>query len=117
MEKLLSYASYPLVPLQDARVWRDEAKRLLLDGIDPGDHARTRKAKARAAAANSFGAVAAEYLTKAEKDRLAERTLRKKRWLLGLVGVDFKRRPIDQIDAADVLAVLKPVQDVWRRSS
>ena len=109
-EKLLSYGSYPLVPLKDARAWRDQAKRLLLDGVDPGVHQLSRKSEARAAARNTFGVIAAEYLSKAEKEGKAEATLGKKRWLLGLVGGDFNKRPIDQITSVDVLEVLRKVE-------
>lgn len=110
-EKLLAYGSYPLVPLKDARAWRDKAKRLLLDGIDPGAHQRSAKNEARAAAANTFSVIAAEYLTKAEKEGKSETTLSKKRWLLGLTGEEFDKRPIDQITAQEVLAILTRVED------
>ena len=109
-EKLLSYGSYPLVPLKDARAWRDQAKRLLLDGVDPGAHQRARKAEVRAGARNTFGVLAAEYLTKAEKEGKAEATLDKKRWLLDLVGADFNKRPIDHITSVDVLEILRKVE-------
>ena len=35
--KTLSLGQYPVLGLADARKKRDEAKRLLLDGIDPGE--------------------------------------------------------------------------------
>ena len=34
-QKLLSFGPYPLVSLREAREKRDEARKLLLDGIDP----------------------------------------------------------------------------------
>lgn len=109
-EKLLSYGSYPLVPLKDARTWRDQAKRLLLEGIDPSAHHLNKKAEARASTANTFGVIASEYLDKAEKEGRAARTLKKKRWLLGLVAAELNKRPIDQITSAEVWEVLKKVQ-------
>lgn len=109
-EKLLSYGSYPLVPLKDARTWRDQAKRLLLEGIDPSAHHLNKKAEARASAANTFGVIASECLDKAEKEGRAARTLKKKRWLLGLVAAELNKRPIDEITSAEVLEVLKKVQ-------
>jgi len=35
-EKLLSFGAYPEVPLRSAREQRDEARRLIAAGIDPG---------------------------------------------------------------------------------
>ena len=35
-EKLLSFGPYPLVSLAEARTKREEAKKLLVGGIDPG---------------------------------------------------------------------------------
>jgi integrase len=110
-EKLLAYGSYPLVPLKDARAWRDRSKRLLLDGVDPGVHRRSAKNEASIAAANTFGVIAADYLAKAEKEGKSETTLSKKRWLLGLAGGEFEKRPIEEITSPEVLAILTKVQD------
>ena len=40
-EKLLSFGEYPIVSLKDARTKRNEAKKLLADGIDPGKRKKT----------------------------------------------------------------------------
>ncbi|HEY9136452.1 MAG TPA: Arm DNA-binding domain-containing protein [Pseudomonadales bacterium] len=42
-EKSLSLGTYPDVSLKDARSRRDEARKLLTNGIDPGQNARHRK--------------------------------------------------------------------------
>ncbi len=110
-EKLLSYGSYPLVSLKDARRWRDKAKRLLLDGRDPSAEMRRAKSEASAAASNTFERIAEEYLDKAEKEGKSETTLSKKRWLLGLAGDALNDRPIDEITSSEVLAVLMKVQE------
>ena len=34
-EKLLSFGPYPLLTIAEARAKRDEAKKLLMDGVDP----------------------------------------------------------------------------------
>ena len=39
-EKLLSFGEYPIVSLKDARTKRNEAKKLLADGIDPANARR-----------------------------------------------------------------------------
>lgn len=43
-EKKLSFGSYPDVSLRQARDRRDEAKKFLLDGIDPAAKKRAEKA-------------------------------------------------------------------------
>ena len=45
-QKTLSFGAYPAVPLKDARYRRDEAKELLAQGIDPGEHKKQAKALA-----------------------------------------------------------------------
>lgn len=41
--KLLSFGEYPIVSLKDARQRRDEAKKLLANGIDPGAQKKAAK--------------------------------------------------------------------------
>lgn len=60
-EELLSLGvSYPHMSLKDARTKREEAKTLLVQGIDP---AEKRKAE-RHAAADTFGAVVREWFAR-----------------------------------------------------
>lgn len=63
-EKLLALGSYPDVSLKSARDRRDDARRLLAEGIDPGDHRKANKNARDDAAANSFETVAREWFTK-----------------------------------------------------
>jgi len=73
-EKLLSFGEYPIVSLKDARTKRDEAKKLLADGIDPGRHKKEMKNAALLAEANTFEHVVLEWhdtqtVHNSEKDR------------------------------------------------
>ena len=43
-EKLLSLGTYPDVGLKDARAKRDEARKMLADGVDPGENRKAQKA-------------------------------------------------------------------------
>ena len=63
-EKRISLGVYPDVGLKLARERRDEARRLLADGIDPGEHRKAHKSARADASANSFEAVAREWFTK-----------------------------------------------------
>ena len=60
-EKLLSFGEYPTVSLKDARERREDAKRLLAQGIDPGVHKKAIIARRIAEQANSFKNIASEW--------------------------------------------------------
>jgi len=57
-EKRLSLGVYPEVSLKAARAKRDDARRLLADGIDPSEHRQQSKSALTAKATNGFEAVA-----------------------------------------------------------
>ena len=60
---------------------------------------------------NTFERIAEEWLAKIEKEGRANATLKKARWLLrDLTFPNIGARPIDEISAADVLAVLKRIE-------
>ncbi len=63
-EKLLSLGVYPDVGLKDARERRDEARKQVAAGIDPGEHRKAQKTAQADRAANSFEVVAREWVTK-----------------------------------------------------
>lgn len=109
-QKLLAFGSYPTTSLASARAKRQEAKTLLADGVDPHAKAKAEQAQQRALNEHTFGKIADELVSKDEKDGLAPRTIEKKRWVLGLAKSDLKDRPIAEIDAAEVLSVLRKVE-------
>lgn len=63
-QKLLSLGTYPAVSLADARQRRDEAKKLLANGVDPAENRKATKQSLQERAANSFEAVAREWHAK-----------------------------------------------------
>ena len=60
----LSLGTYPDVGLAQVRERRDDARKLLADGIDPGEHRKAEKAAGEQRAGNSFEVVAREWLAK-----------------------------------------------------
>ncbi|WP_421351384.1 tyrosine-type recombinase/integrase [Aeromonas veronii] len=60
-EKVLALGVYPEVSLKEARVKRDEARRLLADGIDPSLARKQSKVASRLASENSFEVIAREW--------------------------------------------------------
>jgi integrase len=60
-EKLLALGTYPEVSLADARQRRDDARRLIAKGIDPGEARKTEKAEQGERRANTFEKLAREW--------------------------------------------------------
>jgi len=91
-EGKLGLGRYPDVSLKEARRRRDEARQKLANGIDPSEEKKATKAAAALAAANSFGAVGAEYLDKIEKEGREAVTIcsatRSGAWPVKQFGVD-----------------------------
>ncbi|MFA5496233.1 MAG: integrase arm-type DNA-binding domain-containing protein [Porticoccaceae bacterium] len=108
-EKLLALGVYPDVSLAQARQARDEARTLLTQGIDPGQHKKATKAAREDAAANSFEVVAREWLDKrGRKSESGDTRLR------ALLEKDlFPRlgsRPVGDITPPELLQVLRRIE-------
>ena len=114
LQKVLAVGVYPATGLREAREARDDAKRLLADGQDPAIVKKLAKAAKAAANANTFEAIAAELLDKKRREAKAEKTLSKLEWLLSLARPAIGPRPITEITAPEVLAVLRGVEVSWR---
>ena len=78
-QKSLTFGKYPIVSLAEARRKRDEAKKLIANGIDPAERVRIEKIAKKVASGNTFNAVADDLLAKAKRDGKAEATMTKKR--------------------------------------
>jgi integrase len=105
-EKLLALGAYPDVRLSDARKKRDEARRLLGSGGDPAAKRRAEKTQV----IDTFGAIASEWL-ETKRHALSESTwLRDRDQLFKMVGPYLASRPIAEIEAPDLLAVLRRVE-------
>jgi integrase len=115
--KTLAFGVWPEVELADARAKRDEARRLLARGIDPSEQLKQDKVTASVAAANTFQAVADEWLAKIEREDLSPVTLKKNRWLLSFTFPALGRRPIADISPHELLAVLRTVEVRGRHES
>lgn len=116
-QKTLAFGAYPEVSLGDARKKRDDARKLLAAGTDPGVQKRLDKIAAATAAADTFAVIADEYLAKIEKEGRAEATLDKTKWLIDFARPALGSRPVAQITAPEVLAVLRKVEGRGRLES
>lgn len=101
-QKTLAFGSYPEITLARAREKRDEARRLLAEGVDPS---AKRKAE-KLATANTFKAVAEEFLTLKSPEWAATHTNKQRRrleWLYPFIG----DKPVATIKTSDLLSALK----------
>ncbi len=97
----ISLGVYPDVTLQSAGEQLQNAR-----GIDPSAQRRT----VRTARADTFKAIAEEWL-EMHAERLAPITMTKARWILGsFLYPRLGSRPIAEIAAPEVLAVLRPIE-------
>ncbi|AJW45585.1 integrase [Ralstonia mannitolilytica] len=109
-EKLLALGVYPDVGLKEARDRREEAKRLLGEGIDPSVERKVRKVATVERAASSFEAVAREWhakyapnWSKSNADKVLAR-------LENDVFPWLGSRPIAEIKAPELLGVARRVE-------
>ena len=109
-QKTLAIGTYPAIGLSDARKKRDEAKALLASGIDPSQQKRLDKVAKAIRNATTFRVVAEEYLDKQRREGRSETTIVKNRYLLEQAFPAIGERPVAEIKAAEVLAILKHLE-------
>lgn len=109
-EKRLSLGVYPDVGLKDARNRRDEARKLLADGIDPSEHRKAAKSVRADRAANSLEAVTREWFAKYSPNWAtihADRIIRRfERDIFPWIG----GRPVAEITAPELLTVVRRIE-------
>lgn len=116
-EKLMSFGSYPDVPLALARERHAAARRLLATGVDPME---ARKVE-RASRADSFAAVALLWLEHWRVDKSPRHADVTRRRLEANVFPRLGARPIAEIEAPELVSMAKQIElrgvgDLARRS-
>ena len=109
-EKLLSLGVYPDVGLKEARGRRDDARKLLANGIDPGEHRKVTKAARVECAANSFEALAREWFAKYAPQWAANHSDRIMRRFERDIFPWLGGRPITEIKAPELLATMRRIE-------
>jgi len=104
-QKTLALGAYPEVSLARAREKREEARRLLADGIDP---AAKRKAE-KVAKADTFKAVAEEFLVQ-RKGAVTAAHLGRMRGRLERMYPAIGDRPVGAVAAAELVGPLQAIQ-------
>lgn len=108
-DKTLALGVYPDVSLAVARKKRDEAREQLANGVDPSEAKKAGKRAVRLAAANSFEVVAHGWMderkTYVEIGQYEKTLARFNADVFPWLG----KRPIAEVDAPEILAVLKRI--------
>ncbi len=109
-EKQLTFGAYPAVSLADARQRREDAKRLLANGVDPQESKKAQKAAQGEQDANTFEVIAREWHSKFAHTWVPSHAQHKLERLEKNVFPWIGKRPINELNAPDVLAVLRRME-------
>ncbi|ERH73674.1 tyrosine-type recombinase/integrase [Serratia marcescens] len=108
--KLMSFGTYPLVTLADAREKRGEARKQVANGIDPVAEKKAQKLAQKLSVENSFEAISREWHTnKADRWTLAYREEIMRTFeqdVFPYIG----QRPIAEIKPLELLEVLRRIE-------
>jgi integrase len=110
-EKLLSLGTYPEVSLKDARERRDEARRLIANGVDPSHARKIRKHHLSEQATNTFETVAREWFAKRSPNWAAGHSDKIIRRLERDIFPWLGNRPIAEIKPHELLSVLRRIEE------
>ena len=109
--KTLSFGVYPIVSLKNAREFREDARKLLVKGIDPQEQKKAVKAAQYGDFANSFKVIACEWHSK-YSGKWAEKYQNK---ILARLEQDIfpiiGDKSINNIASRDVLDALRKIGD------
>lgn len=110
-EKKLSIGPYPEISLKEARDAAYEARHTVASGGDPALEKRKKKIRNELLMAQTFEAVAREYIEQMMvKNGLAQATLVKANFFLEQLTPAIGNRPIHEIEPFEVLAPLKRLE-------
>lgn len=109
-QKTLSLGIYPDISLAQARDRRDIARKLIADGIDPGEQKKLEKNERNDELGNSFEVIAREWHTsymKGKADSHAEKVIRRfELYVFPYIG----KTPISDLKPLDVLQIIKRIE-------
>jgi integrase len=109
-EKKLALGGYPEISLKEARLKAEDARRQVMNGVDPSEAKRLEAIARQLSAETSFGAIAKEFIEKMEREGLRDATLTKAHWFRALLQPSIGNRPIAEIKPAEMLLALKRVE-------
>lgn len=105
----MAFGKYPSVPLREARKLAEEARALLIHGINPMDERRVRKCNKSISQDKLFSVVALKWWEQQKDSWSIDHAARIKRWLL----VDSKsicKLHLDEIDAGHITSLMLSIE-------
>ncbi|MFP6828025.1 MAG: integrase arm-type DNA-binding domain-containing protein [Gammaproteobacteria bacterium] len=109
-ENVFAIGAYPEVSLKEARIARDDARKLVKEGLHPAQQRKADRLRAAHENANTFKAVAMEWL-EANKNHWTPRTyLQRKRLLERDVFPSIGTLPMRDVTSADGHAILQRIE-------
>ena len=109
-EKRLSLGVYPGTGLKQARARRDQSRKLLGDGIDPGENRKAMKSARVERSANSFEIVAREWYAKHSPNWAENHGTRILRRFEHNIFPWIGGRPIAEVTAPELLGVMRRIE-------
>ncbi len=109
-EKTYSIGPYPEISLKIAREKREEARRLLSEGVDPSFQKQLEKSASQLAASNTFEMVGREWLEKESHIWSKSHFVRVERYLEKDLFPFIGKRAVSEISAPELLEVLRKVE-------
>ena len=112
---LLSFGAYPAVSLSQARQYREEAQKLIANGVDPSEAKKAKKEVIKTAdqelEANGFEVVAREWFERQTPTWVESHATRVISRLQTDVFPWIGSRPINKITAPEYLSVLRRIEE------
>ena len=105
--KTLALGAYPAISLKDARERRDEARKLLANGTDPGE---VKQAQKQARQGNTFEALANEWMSVRGKEWTESYASKIKTALARHAFPSIGRKQIGEIQPPALLAMLRAIE-------
>ncbi len=109
-EKRLALGVYPDITLADARERREQARKLIANGTDPGAVKQTQKRLAKIGAANTFEAVAREWTENRSNNWTEGHKALTLRTLEQDAFPSLGNRPIAEITPSELLAAIRAIE-------
>ena len=110
-ENRLTFGPYPEITLQEARERRLDARKLMLNGVDPARYRDDAKRRAVEEAANTFEKVAREWYTN-KVPTWSERTSKNMiQRLEADIFPEIGGRPINELKHRDIIAMLRKIEE------
>ena len=109
-EKLISLGTYPEIGLKQARQRRNVARQLIAEGIDPSVERKLKKARLATEPSSNFEAVAREWFDKFSPSWAATHAQTVIRRLEANAFPSIGNKPVSEITAVELLAVLRRVE-------